>query len=140
MTWAERSEQGEAQIAELVVLVPLLVMFMLLMVALGRFTDARAEVDGAARDAARQASLARSPAAAGGAAQRAAEATLGGGKVTCRSLSVSTDTGSFAAGGSVRVDVACTVDLSDLALLALPGSQTVRGHFIAPIERFRGGE
>ncbi len=44
-----RAEAGSSTV-ELVLLTPLLVLFMVFVVALGRLASARAEVDGAARD------------------------------------------------------------------------------------------
>jgi hypothetical protein len=39
---------------------------------------------------------------------------------------------------AVTVDVDCTVDNSDAVMAGLPGSQTLRGHFVAPIDVYRG--
>jgi len=122
---------------ELVLLTPLLVMLMMFVVALGRLAMARAEVDGAARDGARAASLVRDPAAAAGAADGAARASLAERSLTCAELSVSTDTGAFAPGGAVAVTVRCRVRLSDLSPLAV-GDKTIERRFEAPIDRFRG--
>src|SRR6266511_2499219 len=84
----------------------------------------------AARDAARAASIARDPVSASRAAHAAATATLGQHRVTCHSLSVTTDTTSFRAGGVVAVRLACTIDLTDLSLLRVPGSRTVTARFV----------
>jgi Flp pilus assembly protein TadG len=135
-TWAPAGDHGGAAV-ELVLLTPLLLALLLFAVLAGRLAQARAEVDGAARDAARAASIARAPAAARAAARVAAAATLGDRRVTCRTLKVATDTSAFRAGGHVAVDVACTVDLADLALLRLPGRRTVHARFTAPLDTFR---
>ena len=92
---------------------------------------------GAARDAARAASLERDAAAAPAAARQAAEATLAERALTCADLSVATDTGAFAPGGAVAVTVRCRVALSDLSPLAV-GDKTIERRFEAPIDRFRG--
>ena len=131
------SEQGGATV-ELVLATPLLVVVLLLVVAFGRLATARADVDAAARAAARAASLQRSPAGAARAARAAAGAALGEREVTCRSLQVRTSAGAFRPGGTVTVEVACTVDLADLTLLRLPGSRTVRSRFAEPVDAFRG--
>ena len=131
-----RAERASAT-AEAVILTPLLVVFVCFMVALGRLGLARAEVDGAARDAARAASIVADPAQAPAAAQAAAAATLADRHLTCRPLGVDTDTSAFSPGGAVAVTVRCGVRLSDLAPLTL-GNRTVERRFEAPIDRFRG--
>jgi Flp pilus assembly protein TadG len=117
---------------------PVLLAFLLLLVFAARVNRAQAEVDGAARDAARAASIERDAGAAGVAAQDAAGATLAGAGITCQSFNVVTDTASFAPDGAVRVEVTCTVGLSDLGLLPLPASRTMTASFTAPIDRLRG--
>jgi len=129
-------EAGGATI-ELVLCTPLLLGLLMLAVLAGRVAEARAEVDGAARDAARAASIARDPASASRAAHQAAAATLGQRGVTCRTLTVATDTGAFRAGGVVAVRVTCTIDLADLSLLHVPGSRTVTARFVEPLDTFR---
>lgn len=133
------TERGAAPVVELVLLTPVLVAFFLLMVALGRMAQVRGDVDGAARDAARAASIRLDPGDAASDAQATASATLGLGRISCQSFTVSTDTSAFHAGGWVAVDVSCSVGLSDLSLLGLPGSKTYQSHFVAPIDTFRGG-
>jgi len=129
-------EAGGATI-ELVLCTPLLLGLLMLAVLAGRVAQTRAEVDGAARDAARAASIARDPAAASRAAHQAAAATLGQRGVTCRALTVTTDTGAFRAGGVVAVTITCTIDLADLSLLHVPGSRTVTARFVEPLDAFR---
>ena len=75
MTCRRRGETGSAAV-ELTLLTPLFVLFLLLVVAAGRMATARADVDGAARDAARAASDARDAASADRASREAASATL----------------------------------------------------------------
>jgi Flp pilus assembly protein TadG len=123
---------------ELALATPLLVMLLLLAVAFGRLATARADIDGAARAAARAASITRDPASAARAARQTASATLGQRRVTCRNLAVTADTHQFAAGGWVAVDVTCTVDLGDLTLLRLPGARTLHTRFVEPLDVFRG--
>jgi Flp pilus assembly protein TadG len=117
---------------------PVLLAMLLLLVYAARVNRAQAEVDGAARDAARAASIERDAGAAGGAAQDAAGATLAGAGITCQSFNVVTDTGAFGPDGAVRVEVSCTVGLSDLGFLPLPTSRTMTASFTAPIDRLRG--
>lgn len=131
-----RRETGSAAV-ELVLLTPVLIVLMLFVVFVGRFASARADVDAAARDGARAASLARSPATAARDGREAVEATLAGEGVTCRTLSVAIHTGSFRPGGSVGATVSCAVDVSDLTSLGLPGTRTVSATFSEPVDLFR---
>ena len=129
-------ERGSAT-AELVILTPLLILLLLFVVALGRLAGARIDVDGAAAQAARAASIARSPGAASAVAQQTASSALSSQHITCAHLAVSVDTADFTPGGSVAVTVTCGVDLADLTGLHLPGSEAVTSHFVAPLDRYR---
>src|SRR6266436_8254684 len=71
-----RREHGSMSV-ELVVIAPGLIGLLLLVGAGGRVVEAQGHVDGAARDAARSASLARSLGQADALAQQAAQADLG---------------------------------------------------------------
>jgi Flp pilus assembly protein TadG len=136
-TLRSSSTQRGGATVELVLVTPLLLAMALFAVLAGRLTEARAEVDGAARDAARAASIARGPTAARDAAHATAEATLAERRLTCRALDVRVDTGAFRAGGHVAVQLACTVDLGDLSLLRIPGTRTIQTRFVAPLDTFR---
>ncbi len=129
-------ERGGATI-ELTLLTPLLILMLLMVVSFGRIAYARGAVDGAARDAARAASLHRDAPSAVAAARSAADASLQTGKASCVSHDVSVDTASFRAGGVVAVDVTCTASLGDLALLRIPGTKTITAHSVAVIDTYR---
>lgn len=129
-------ELGSASL-ELVLLTPVLVLLLLLVVLGGRYAQARADVDAAARDSARAGSIARDAEAARVAADTAARARLDEGGVTCRSLVVDLDTTDFRAGGRVVATVTCAVDLSDLTGLAVPSERTFVAEFASPIDAFR---
>ena len=129
-------EEGSVA-TELVLLTPLLILMLLFVVALGRTVSARLEVDGAAAQAARAASIARDPATATAMAEQAATTALGSDHVTCRSLTVTTDTADFVPGGQVAVTVTCTVDLADLLGLRLPASQTLSSTATSVIDTYR---
>ena len=122
---------------ELVLLTPLLILMLLFVVALGRTVSARLEVDGAAAQAARAASIARDPATATAMAEQTATTALGTDHVTCGDLTVSTDTADFTPGGQVAVTVTCTVDLADLVGLRLPMSQALSSTSTSVIDRYR---
>lgn len=134
---AWRDECGSAAV-ELVLLVPLLVLILLFVVTVGRFASARGVVDDAAHQAARAASLTRSPSAADQAARAAAQLALDGAGVSCTSLTVAVDTAGFAPGGRVRVSVSCTVSLSEMGALGVPGHRTLTGQASSVVDEHRG--
>jgi Flp pilus assembly protein TadG len=121
---------------EMVLVTPLFVVFLMLLAAAGRMVDAQSQVDGAARDAVRSASIARSPEGAEQLAQEAANANLQGHDWCASGPVVVTDTSQWRPGGRVAVTISCDVDLADLAFIGLPGSKTLRGRALAPIDTF----
>jgi Flp pilus assembly protein TadG len=131
-----RDERGSVTV-ELVLLTPLLILLLLFVVALGRLSGARLDVDGAAAQAARAASIARDPSTATAMAQQTATAALGSDHVTCAQLTVNTDTSQFAPGGSVAVTVTCHVALSDLTGLRLPASESVTSTASSVVDTYR---
>ena len=133
---ALRDESG-AVATELVLLTPLLIVLLLFVVALGRLAGARINVDGAAAQAARAASIATTPAQAAASAQQVATAALGSDHVTCATLQVATDTARFAPGGSVTVTVTCAVALSDLSGLRLPVTEQVSSTAASVVDTYR---
>ena len=134
-----RRDGGEdgAVATELVLLTPLLVVMLLFVVALGRLAGARIDVDGAAAQAARAASIARSPTAAAAMARQTAADALSSDHVTCAALTVTTDTAGFAPGGQVAVTVTCTVALSDLVGLRLPPAEQITSTATSVVDTFR---
>lgn len=137
MTAGDRGDRGSTSV-ELVLVAPVFLAALFLMVGLGRIVEAESRVQGAARDAARAASIARTADAALDAAHRAAAANLAEQGVSCVSFEVAADTASFRPGGQVRVTVACTANLSGLGLSGLPGSRTLRADSSSPLEQYRG--
>ena len=133
----ETADRGSASV-ELVLVTPVLLVLLLFVVALGRLADSRAQVDGAARDAARSASLARGPDSALTGAQAAAEARLVEGGVTCRHLDVQVEVGALRPGKIVTAIVTCDVDLGDLTLLRVPGSRAVTSSAAEVYDAYRG--
>jgi Flp pilus assembly protein TadG len=122
---------------ELALLTPLLVAFMMVMVGLGRVVEAQSQVDGAARDAARAASLSRTRPAAHAAAVDAADKTLAG-KRRCRAVPrTDVDFSQWRRGGQVSVAVRCQIDLSGLSLIGFHPSRTMTGTATAPIDTLR---
>ncbi len=122
---------------ELVLLTPLLVVMLLFVVALGRLAGARLDVDGAASQAARAASIARDPLSATALARQTASDALSADHVTCAGLTVFTDTADFSPGGQVAVTVTCTVSLGDLAGLRLPASESISSTANSVVDTYR---
>ena len=123
---------------ELVLITPALLVLLMLVVMGGRYAQARADVDAAAREAARAASNSRAAAAAQVAGRDAARSSLREGGVTCRRLDVAVDASEFGPGGLVTATVSCAVDLGDLTGLRVPASRVVRSSFTEPVDAFRG--
>lgn len=139
MTGRSPSETDTGSMSlELVLVTPVLLLLLMLIVLGGRYAQARADVDAAARDAARAASIARAVSGAQVAGHDAARASLREGGVTCRRLDVSVDASAFAPGGLVTATVSCTVDLGDLAGLRVPASRVFSSSFSEPVDTYRG--
>ncbi len=122
--------------AELVIVTPLLLVFLMLIAGLGRLIDAQGQVYGAARDAARAASLERDAATADAAAQQAAEIDLNHRCVDRpRATRVSAD--AFAPGNLITYEVACEASVKGLGVLRLPSVKRVTARASAPLDVFR---
>ena len=132
-------DRGNAAL-ELVILAPVILFILGLMIAAGRTSIAQGSVDAAARDAARQASIARSPAAARSAALASARIALGQDAVDCAPR-VTVDLAGFAVPvglpAQVTAHVSCRVSLSDLLVPGMPGSKTLKATFTSPLDPYR---
>ncbi len=118
---------------EAVLLAPVILVFLLFIVGAARIAEAKGEVDGAARDAARAASIQREFGAAQSAASDAAAAGLdcqGGPQVSLAGSD-------WRQGGSVRVEVGCDVDLSSVSGFGFAPSIHMTGTSVVPLEQFR---
>ncbi|MGW3149742.1 TadE/TadG family type IV pilus assembly protein [Streptomyces sp. NPDC001177] len=140
--WAPRlrSDEGSAAIEAAIVL-PALIMFLCLAIAGGRIVTSGAKIDSAAEDAAREASIHRTAAAAQSAAQSAAAESLDDQGIKCASTSVSINTGGLSVPvgqvGTVTVTVTCTVNLSDLLLPGVPGAKTLTSTATSVVDQYR---
>jgi Flp pilus assembly protein TadG len=123
--------------AELAVLLPLIVFFLLLIAGVGRYSHARQLVDDASAAAARAASLASSPAQAVADARQIAATTVREGDLTCRHLSVEVDVSAFGPGGQVAVTVGCTADLSTVVMAGLPRTVALSSRSTSALETYR---
>ena len=94
-------------------------------------------LEGAAHQAARAASIERTPAAADAAAQSTASAALSAAGVTCESLTVDTATGGLRPGGTVSVTISCSADFGDALLLGVPGRKRLSATAAEPVDTWR---
>jgi Flp pilus assembly protein TadG len=126
--------------AELAVVAPGLVLLLLLVGAAGRVVEAQAHLDGAARDAARAASIAPSAAQAGPAALQAAQADLGRTSWcvpgTVRATVTGYPAGLAQPGDAVTATVICAADMSPFTLLGFRPSMRFTGQAVAPLDVF----
>ena len=137
---ATPTDRGSASL-ELAILGPALLLLLGLVIAAGRIAVSGGAIEAAARDAARQASIARDPATAAAGARAAAADTLAEQDLRCASLTVRVDTAGFTAPvgtpAQVTARVSCVVALADLAVPGLPGTKTLRASFASPLDSYR---
>jgi Flp pilus assembly protein TadG len=126
----------------LAVLAPVILLLLGLLVVGGRVALASQSIAGVADNAARQASMARTPAQAVAVAVAAAQASLVAQNLHCEPTpAVIVDSSGFSAPpglpASVRVDVTCVVSLSSVGIPGLPGSRTLHDHATSALDPFR---
>ncbi|WP_353952491.1 TadE family protein [Knoellia sp. S7-12] len=135
-----RPETGSAAI-ETAVGLPAFMLFVALVLLGGRLAIATQAVQASASEAARVASIARSPGAANGDATTAAAASLANQNVRCVQSTVTLNTTGFNApvGGPAQTTatVRCVVNLADLSLPGIPGTRTVTATASSPIDTYR---
>lgn len=130
-------ERGSIAV-EVAVIAPALVFLMLLVVYAGKVSEADGNVERAASDAARAASLRQYPGDATTDAQDTAAANLTAAGVPCLTLTTNVDTDDFAPGGTVTVTVRCEASMEDVTLLGVPGRRTFTATAVEVIDTYRG--
>lgn len=134
--FAWRCERGSAT-TELVLVTPLLILFVLFLVGLGRLAHARSLVDDAAAQAARAATLQYlSPGQAAATAEQTATDALANSGVACASQHSEVNTAHDRPGGTITVTLTCRVDLSTVTAAGFPGSTTLAASFTSPIDTY----
>lgn len=118
---------------EVVLLAPVMMAFMMLVVAGGRYVAVRGDIEAASRDAVRAASLERTAGAAAATAVDTANAALQD-TGQCQNAQLG---GNFVSGGTITVTLTCEVSYDGLGLIGLPGSKTVTITSAAPIDQYR---
>lgn len=130
---------GGYDAVQLAVLVPLFGLLIMALVAAGRIGTAREQVQQAAREAARAASLAPTPTAANLAARAAAGRSLAGSS-TCPTWTLTLNTAGLTVPvgqpGVVSATLVCQVSLHNLAVLPLPAHLAMASTFTAPVDTF----
>ncbi len=139
MKLPQRLDDERGSIAvEVAVIAPALVFLMLLVVYAGKVSEADGNVERAASDAARAASLRQDPVDATTDAQDTAAANLAAAGVPCLTLNTDVDTDDFTPGGTVTVTVRCEASMEDVTLLGLPGRRTFTATAVEVIDTYRG--
>jgi Flp pilus assembly protein TadG len=134
-------DRGSASL-ELAIIAPVLLVLIALIVMGGRFAIASTAITGVAGAAAREASLARNPAAARAAAASSALATLADQRLHCQGApTVRVDTSGFAAPpgspATVSVDLTCVVVVNGLGVPGLPTTRTIHERAVSPLDPYR---
>ncbi|MFD1275794.1 TadE family protein [Streptomyces kaempferi] len=140
--WSGRRRSDDGSVAiEAAIVLPSLIMFLCLAIAAGRIVTSGAKIDAAAEDAAREASIHRTAAAAQDAAHSAAAESLTEQGIACASTTVHVNTGGVSVPvgqvGTVTVTVTCTVNLSDLLLPGVPGARTLTSTATSVVDEYR---
>ncbi|MDA8370672.1 MAG: pilus assembly protein [Nocardiopsaceae bacterium] len=131
------AQRGSAPV-ELTILTPVLLLLVMLIMLAGRVTGAQSIADEVAHDAARAASLERTPQQAEAAARSIAESTLQTYDLRCQEATLVLDHGGLSPGGTVTATLTCHVALKDLSGLGVSGSHAVNGESTVVIDTFRG--
>ena len=129
---------------ELVALVPLLAALMLFVVFCGRVTVTRLDVQQAARDAARAASIAVTRDDAAIALEASLTENLGGQARYCTHLpvdysAIATDSGVGEDwdSGVIELRLTCAIPTADLGLLGIAGTKTFTAKAVEPVDTWR---
>lgn len=133
---SRRSERGSISV-EVAVIAPAFVFLMLLVVYAGKISEADGNVERAAAEGARAASLRQNPAAAVDDARSVVEANLAAAGVPCSQLDTSVDTSTFEPGGTVTVTVRCDASMADVTLLGVPGTRSFTATSTEVIDTYR---
>jgi Flp pilus assembly protein TadG len=129
----ERGDDRGLSTIEVVILAPVMILFILVLVAFGQLVDGRGALDGAARDAARAGSIQKDHGTAMAEARKAAEADLT--DVCTGPVSVVQTSAGFEPDTIFTVEVSCQV--RGLAMLGLDVPTRLTASFSSPLDPFR---
>ena len=111
------------------------VLFIMLLVLVGRVNSGHSAAEAAARYAARTIAIARDPTPAVDIAREQAETTVEAGSAKCRSM----DFTHTIDGTEVTVTITCQVDLAEVNILGIPGAWAATATATEPIDQHREG-
>ncbi len=133
-------EQGSVSTEFAIVMSAILLGFFALVVYGGRVVQAENDVNSAAHEAARAASLQGSPEGATAAARSVALANLTRSGVACGpNPQIDVDISQFAPGGQVTVTIACHASFADVGSLGVADSATFTASATEIIDTYIGG-
>ncbi|PWI11225.1 septum determining protein [Streptomyces sp. NWU339] len=118
---------------EVVILAPVMILFILVLVAFGQLVSGRGALDGAARDAARAGSIQKDHVRAMSEARKAAEANLA--DICSGPVTVAQTSQGFEPDTLFTVEVSCEV--RGLAMLGLNIPTTLSASFSSPLDPYR---
>jgi Flp pilus assembly protein TadG len=119
---------------EVVILAPVIILFILMLVAFGQLVDGRGAVDGAARDAARAGSIQRDRSVAEAQATETARADL---KNICKGTPDVRAVGDTSFQPDTLFSIQVTCKVRGLDILGLPITKTVTSTATSPLDPFR---
>lgn len=132
-----RSDAGSITTEMAVVMAVFFSTLMLLPVFAGRVAQAEGEVQSAAQEAARAATLTGDAGTADAVARQVAASNLQAAGVSCSTFNVTVNVSDFVPGGYVAVAISCVADFGDLTSLGVPGSRTFTGQATEIIDVYR---
>jgi Flp pilus assembly protein TadG len=138
MTRLQRPSDERGSVAvEVAVIAPALVFLLLLVVYAGKVAEAEGNIERAAANAARAASLRQHPRDATTDAQNTAAANLAAAGVPCLEVTTTVDTDDLVPGGTVTVTVRCDASMADVTLLGVPGQRAFTATAVEVIDTYR---
>lgn len=132
MTGRAAGERGSVSV-ELAILAPLVGILLACVVLVGRVQIARADLEGAARSAARDLSIARDPIEALATVRDDLDRTLDVGSPSCRTVVFAP----VISATEVSVTLTCTVDLQAAAVLPVPGTMDLSATATEIVDEYR---
>lgn len=138
MTPPPRAQRERGSVAvEVAVIAPALIFLLLLVIYAGKVAEADGNIERAAANAARAASLRQHPRDATTDAQNTAAANLTAAGVPCLEVTTAVDTDDLVPGGTVTVTVRCDASMADVTLLGVPGHRAFTATAVEVIDTYR---
>lgn len=134
----ERREDRGSVTIETIIMVPVFGAFLAFVIIAGRAQNVGVDVDAAAAQAARTVTLSDDPRGEGEAeATRIASQTVREGEPTCASMDARFNHDADVEGeDAVEVTITCQVNYSEIAVMPLPGSNSITGQATEVVDRW----